>query len=147
MKFLTILFTLLFLSLPLKAYELLMFSIKSCHYCIAFMEQVEPEYHDTEYAETLPLTIIDAKDIPEWFHIAYDKGDIKKIKGTPTFIIWDEVNKRELVRWAGYQSEENWYEMLERAKLIANRSIIDCEATSLCENFNLGPIPQNQPQD
>ena len=33
------------------------------------------------------------------------------------------------------------------AKLIANQSVIDCEATGLCENFNIGPIPQNQPQD
>ena len=112
MKFLSILFAVLFLSLPLKAYELLMFSIKSCHYCIAFMEQVEPEYHDTEYAETLPLTIIDAKDIPEWFHIAYDKGDIKKIKGTPTFIIWDEENQIEIDRIVGYGGKDWFYEQI-----------------------------------
>ena len=112
MKFLSILFTLCFLSLPLKAYELLMFSIKSCHYCIAFMEQVEPEYHDTEYAKTLPLTIIDAKDIPEWFHIAYDKGNIKKIKGTPTFIIWDEESQAEIDRIVGYGGKEWFYEQI-----------------------------------
>ena len=112
MKFLSILFAVLFLSLPLRAYELLMFSIKSCHYCIAFMEQVEPEYHDTEYAETLPLTIIDAKDIPEWFHIAYDKGDIKKIKGTPTFIIWDEENQIEIDRIVGYGGKDWFYEQI-----------------------------------
>ena len=110
MKFLSILFTLLFLSLPLSAYELLMFSIKSCHYCIAFMEQVEPEYHDTEYAETLPLTIIDAKDIPEWFHIAYDKGNIKKIKGPPTFIIFNEESQAEVDRFVGYNGKEWFYE-------------------------------------
>ena len=121
MKFLSILFTLCFLSLPLKAYELLMFSIKSCHYCIAFMEQVEPEYHDTEYAETLPLTIIDAKDIPEWFHIAYDKGNIKKIKGTPTFIIWDEENQIEIDRIVGYGGKEWFYEQISiRVKNLNN---------------------------
>ena len=121
MKFFSILFTLLFLSLPLSAYELLMFSIKSCHYCIAFMEQVEPEYHDTEYAETLPLTIIDAKDIPEWFHVAYDKGNIKPIRGTPTFIIWDEENQEEIDRIVGYGGKEWFYEQISiRVKHLNN---------------------------
>ena len=101
MKFLSILFTLCFLSLPLKAYELLMFSVKTCHYCMAFMELVEPDYHDTEYAKILPLTIIDNADIPEWFHVAYDKGNIKPIRGTPTFIIWDEENQEEIDRIVG----------------------------------------------
>ena len=112
MKFFSILFTVLFLSFSASAYELLMFSIKSCHYCIAFMEQVEPEYHDTEYAETLPLTIIDAKDIPEWFHIAYDKGDIKKIKGTPTFIIFDTESQVEIARIVGYGGKDRFYEQI-----------------------------------
>ena len=112
MKFLSILFTLLFLSLPLSAYELLMFSVKNCIYCIAFNEQVAPTYNDTKYAETLPLIIIDAKDIPEWFHIAYDKGNIKKIRGTPTFIIWDEENQVEIDRIVGYNGKEWFYERI-----------------------------------
>ena len=76
------------------------------------MEQVEPEYHDTEYAKTLPLTIIDAKDIPEWFHIAYDKGNIKPIRGTPTFIIWDEKRQEEIDRIVGYGGKEWFYEQI-----------------------------------
>ena len=76
------------------------------------MEQVEPEYHDTEYAETLPLTIIDAKDIPEWFHIAYDKGNIKPIRGTPTFIIWDAESQVEIARIVGYNGKEWFYEQI-----------------------------------
>ena len=112
MKFLSILFAVLFLSLPLKAYELLMFSVKSCHYCMAFMEQVEPEYHDTIYAETLPLTIIYHNDRPEWFNIAYEEGRIKKIKGTPTFIIWDEESQAEIDRIVGYGGKEWFYEQI-----------------------------------
>ena len=112
MKFLSILFTLCFLSLPLKAYELLMFSVKTCHYCMAFMEQVEPDYHDTEYAKILPLTIIDNADIPEWFHVAYDKGNIKPIRGTPTFIIWDEENQIEIDRIVGYGGKDWFYEQI-----------------------------------
>ena len=110
MKFLSILFTLLFLSLPLSAYELLMFSVKNCIYCIAFNEQVAPTYNDTKYAETLPLTIIDNENIPEWFTIAYEEGRIQKIKGTPTFIIWDEENQIEIERIVGYNGKEWFYE-------------------------------------
>ena len=109
MKFLTILFTLLFLSLPLSAYELLMFSVKNCIYCIAFNEQVAPTYNDTKYAETLPLTIIDNADIPDWFHIAYDKGDIKPIRGTPTFIIFDTESQVEIDRIVGYNGKDEFF--------------------------------------
>ena len=112
MKFLSILFTLLLLSLPLKAYELLMFSVSNCIYCIAFNEQVAPEYNDTVYAETLPLTIIDNADIPEWFQIAYEEGKIKKIKGTPTFIIFDKESQAEIDRIVGYNGKEWFYEKI-----------------------------------
>ena len=112
MKFLSILFTLLFLSLPLSAYELLMFSVNNCVYCIAFHKQVVPEYNESKYAETLPLTIIDNANIPEWFTIAYQKGDIKKIKGTPTFIIWNEESQAEVDRIVGYNGKEWFYEKI-----------------------------------
>ena len=109
MKFLSIVFTVLLLSLPLSAYELLMFSVKNCIYCIAFNEQVAPTYNDTKYAETLPLTIIDNADIPDWFHIAYDKGDIKPIRGTPTFIIFDTESQVEIDRIVGYNGKDEFF--------------------------------------
>ena len=112
MKFLSILFTLLFLSLPLSAYELLMFSVKNCIYCIAFNEQVAPTYNDTKYAETLPLIIIYNADIPEWFQTAYEEGRIENIRGTPTFIIWDEENQVEIDRIVGYNGKEWFYERI-----------------------------------
>ena len=112
MKFLSMLFTLLLLSLPLKAYELLMFSVSWCSYCVAFNKQVAPEYNDTEYAEILPLTIIDAENIPEWFTKVYTEGKIKKIKGTPTFIIWDKENQVEIDRIVGYNGKEWFYERI-----------------------------------
>ena len=113
MKFLAILFSVVLLSMPLKAYELLMFSVKTCHFCMAFMEQVEPEYHDTEYAKILPLTIIYHNDRPEWFNVAYEEGFIKKIKGTPTFIIWNEETQMEVDRIVGYGGKEQFYERIE----------------------------------
>ena len=110
MKFLSILFTLPFLSLPLSAYELLMFSVSKCIYCIKFQEEVAPYYNKTTYAETLPLTIIDNADIPEWFHIAYAEGRIQKIEGTPTFIIFDTESQAEVNRFVGYNGKEWFYE-------------------------------------
>ncbi len=110
MKFLSILFTVLFLSFSASAYELLMFSVSNCIYCIAFNEQVAPTYNDTKYAETLPLIIIDNADIPDWFHVAYEEGRIEPIKGTPTFIIWDEENQIEIERIVGYNGKEWFYE-------------------------------------
>ena len=112
MKFLSILFTVLFLSFSASAYELLMFSVSNCIYCIAFNKQVAPTYNDTEYAETLPLTIIDAEDPPEWFTTAYEKGDIKKIKGTPTFIIFNKESQVEIDRIVGYNGKEWFYEQV-----------------------------------
>ena len=112
MKFLSILFTVLFLSFSASAYELLMFSVSNCIYCIAFNEQVAPTYNDTEYAETLPLTIIDNADIPEWFQTAYEEGRIENIRGTPTFIIWDEENQVEIDRIVGYNGKEWFYERI-----------------------------------
>ena len=112
MKFLSILFTVLFLSFSASAYELLMFSVSWCSYCVAFNKQVAPEYNDTEYAETLPLIIIDAEDRPEWFTTAYEKGDIKSIRGTPTFIIWDKENQVEIDRIVGYNGKEWFYERI-----------------------------------
>ena len=95
-----------------RAYELLMFSVSNCIYCIAFNEQVAPEYNDTVYAETLPLTIIDNADIPEWFTKAYEEGKIKKIKGTPTFIIFDKESQAEIDRIVGYNGKEWFYEKI-----------------------------------
>ena len=95
-----------------RAYELLMFSVSNCIYCIAFNEQVAPEYNDTVYAETLPLTIIDAENIPEWFTKAYEEGKIKKIKGTPTFIIFDKESQAEIDRIVGYNGKEWFYEKI-----------------------------------
>ena len=113
MKFITILFTLLILALPVKAYQLLMFSVSSCGFCTAFHNEVGDTYKDSEYAENLPLIIINADDypehIPEWFVDAYKKGIIKPIRGTPTFIIWDEKKKVEIDRLVGYNGKEWFY--------------------------------------
>ena len=137
---------LLLVATPVQALELLVVTANWCPVCARWVAEVPEFYDDID----LPLVKIDitAGIIENQEYLDhYWEGNIKRLYAVPTFIIWDEVNKREIVRWAGYQSEENWYEMLERAKLKADISIIDCEAVGHCESFNLGPIPQNQPQD
>ena len=113
MKFITILFTILILSTPVKAYELLMFSVSWCGFCTRFHNEVGDTYKDSEYAENLPLIIINADDypehIPEWFASAYKKGIIKPIRGTPTFILWDEKKKVEIDRLVGYNGKKWFY--------------------------------------
>ena len=116
MKFLYILLTLLILALPVKAYQLLMFSVSSCGFCTAFHNEVGDTYKDSEYAENFPLIIINADDfplhIPEWFADAYKKGIIKPIRGTPTFILWDEKLKVEIDRLVGYYGKTWFYDRI-----------------------------------
>ena len=88
-----VIFTLILLfCLTSSAYaaEMLMFSMKSCGYCRAFLKEVAPTYADTEHAKLLPLRIIsmDQKTAPKWFDDAYNKKRIDSIVGTPTFVIF-----------------------------------------------------------
>jgi len=143
-KFLFV-FLLLF-AIPAQALELLVVTANWCPICARWIAEVPEFYDDID----LPMVKIDVSTgiiTNQKYLEHYWEGNIKRLYAVPTFIIWDEVNKREIVRWAGYQSEEQWYEMLERAKLKAEQSIIDCEAIGLCDNFQLGPLPQNQPQE
>ena len=107
MKFLLVfLFSILFTT-SVNAYELLMFHNKYCGYCVAFMREVAIDY---EYKD-IPLVIIDTHNQPDWFKKAYAEGHIKKIRGTPTFIVWN--GKEELVRIVGYGDKESFYKRLD----------------------------------
>ena len=145
MKKLLLVFLLLF-AIPAQALELLVVTANWCPICARWIAEV-PEFYDDIDLPMVKIDITTGIITNQKYLEHYWEGNIKRLYAVPTFIIWDEVNKREIVRWAGYQSEEQWYEMLKRAKLKAEQSIIDCEVSGLCENFNLGPIPQNQQQD
>ena len=94
--------------------ELLMFSMKSCRYCRNFLKEVAQEYKNTEHAKVLPLRIIsmDRTTAPKWFDLAYDQQRIDPIKGTPTFIVWD--NGQEVARLIGYNGKQKWYDDISR---------------------------------
>jgi len=93
-----------------KALELLMAHNPDCHICQKFIEEVAVDYNDSEIAKRLPLVIISVYDQPEWFKQAYAEGRIKKIRGTPTFIIWN--GRKELGRIIGYNGKQWFYERL-----------------------------------
>lgn len=109
-------FALLFCLTTTTAYtaELLMFSMKSCRYCRSYLKEVAQEYKNTEYAKVLPLRIIsmDRTSAPKWFDLAYDQQRIDPIRGTPTFIIWD--NGQEVARLIGYNGKQKWYDDISR---------------------------------
>ena len=94
-----------------KAYslELLMINSKSCTYCKYFLSEVAPEYN----LSGLPLVIIDDFDRPKWFSKAYKNKQIKPYRGTPIFIIWNEIEKNEIGRIIGYRSKDNFYRNLK----------------------------------
>jgi len=62
---------------------------------------------------------------------------IARLYGVPAFIIWDEVNKREIVRWVGYVSVAHFNDMLERAKVVAINNIEKCKNFNICVPSNI----------
>lgn len=82
----------------------------ACHICERFINEVAVDYNDSDIAKKLPLIIISVYAQPEWFKQAYAENRIKKIRGTPTFIIWN--GRKELGRIVGYQSKGRFYSRL-----------------------------------
>jgi|TARA_Y100000310_G_scaffold246994_1_gene252502 thiol-disulfide isomerase/thioredoxin len=127
---------LLFFSLQAHALQLLFVSTDWCPVC----QQADNEIAQTYQSTDLPLIkiditsgVIENKDYAN----AYRNGIIGRLYGVPTFIIWDEVNKREIVRWVGYRGEEDWYEMLERVKIVAINNIEKCKNFNICVSSNI----------
>jgi thioredoxin-related protein len=101
---LTLFFTLF--AFQVYALELLMAHNPACNVCQKFIEEVAVDYNNSEEAKTLPLIIISVYDQPEWFKEAYHENRIKRISGTPTFIVWN--GRKELSRLVGYTNKENF---------------------------------------
>ena len=109
-KLLLTLFFILF-AFPVYALELLMAHNPNCGTCQRFMNEVGVYYHNSIYAEKLPLVVISITEIPVWFKEAYNENRIKPIRGTPTFIIWN--GRKELARIVGYRDKDRFYSRLE----------------------------------
>jgi len=79
-----------------------------------WQEEVSQEYSQSEMGKETPVKIvpIEGDKFPRWLMKAMEEGRIGQILGTPTFIIWDDVSKKELGRLEGYTQKEKFYSQL-----------------------------------
>ena len=105
------------LSNQVLANELLVVSGKNSKNSKKWQEEVSQEYSLSEMGKETPVKIvsIEGDKFPRWFMKAMKEGRIGQILGTPTFIIWDDVSKKELGRLEGYTQKEKFYSQLKEA--------------------------------
>jgi len=105
------------LSNQVLANELLVVSGKNSKNSNKWQEEVLQEYSQSEIGKDAPVKIVSVEGdkFPRWFKKAMDEGRIGQILGTPTFIIWDDVSKKELGRLEGYTQKEKFYSQLNEA--------------------------------
>jgi len=99
------------------AEELLVVSGETSKNSQRWKEEVLPEYARSEVGKKLSAKIVAVrgKAFPEWLATAMQEDRIGEIIGTPTFIIWDEGNKREVGRVEGYTQKAKFYSQLSEA--------------------------------
>jgi len=102
------------LSNQVLANELLVVSGKNSKNSKKWQEEVSQEYSLSEMGKETPVKIvsIEGDKFPRWIMKAMKEGRIGQILGTPTFIIWDDVSKKELGRLEGYTKKEKFYSQL-----------------------------------
>ena len=108
----------LLLSSQVLANELLVISGKNSKNSKKWYEEV---YQKSIQSGGGPLLVkvvtIEADNFPKWISQAMDEQRMGEIFGTPTFIIWDEINKKELGRLEGYTEKRRFYSQLSEARL------------------------------
>ena len=122
-------------SLVSNAYaaEMIMFAMKSCGYCRAFLKDVAPTYSESEYALLLPLRVIsmDRPVAPKWYDDAFRDRRIEGIRVTPTFVIFD--NGEEVARLMGYRDKKTFYRDI--------KDFVDDNREELERTAGRNPIP------
>ena len=80
-------------------------------------KDVLPEYSTSSPGKTLPVKIVPVKGnlFPEWLAKALDEGRVGEILGTPTFLIWDPKEEKEIGRIEGYTQKPRFFSQLEEA--------------------------------
>jgi len=100
------------------ANELLVVSRKNSKQSQKWQEEVSKGYPKSEIGSATPVKIVEVDDagrLPEWVVKAVKEGRIDEIVGVPTFIIWDELGKKELGRLTGYTQKSIFYSQLSKA--------------------------------
>ena len=103
---------------------LIMFHNEKCAYCNKFLTEVClteeddeirntqcPGYITSTHSEKYPILIVTKDNMPDWVTTALKDGDIKLIRYTPTFVLW---NGREVGRVTGYDDPDWFYEKLDK---------------------------------
>ena len=104
--FLASLAALCLLAATANAAELLMFTRKSCPYCVLWERQVGPIYPKTDEARIAPLRRIDLDAPP-----ADTPALTPVVNITPTFVLMQEG--REIGRFSGYSDDMTFWARLE----------------------------------
>ena len=108
-----------FLCNQLLANELLVISGKNSKNSKKWQEEVSQEYGTSKIGKITPVKVVEiqADRFPNWIVKAMEERRMGEIVGTPTFIVWDEVGKKELGRLEGYTQKSKFYSKLNEALL------------------------------
>ena len=106
------------LSNQVLANELLVISGKNSKNSKKWQEEVYQESIPSGVGHiSVKIVTIEADKFPKWITQAMKEERMGEILGTPTFIIWDEVSKKELGRLEGYTEKSRFYSQLDQAIL------------------------------
>ena len=110
-------------SAQVSANELLVLSGENSKNSKRWQDEVFYEYSQADNSDKLPVKIvtIQGTNFPNWLTQAIEEGRIGTILGTPTFIIWDEVNKKEVGRFEGYTKKSRFYSRLSDTILLVKQ--------------------------
>jgi hypothetical protein len=103
------------------ANELLVLSDEKSQNSKRWQKEVLPEYNTSNSGKNLPVKIVPVKGklFPDWFAQALDEGRVGNILGTPTFLIWDSKEKKEIGRIEGYTQKTKFFlQLIEAVNLI-----------------------------
>ena len=99
------------------ANELLVLSDEKSQNSKRWQTEVLPNYNASNSGKNLPVKIVSVKGklFPEWLAEALDEGRVGEILGTPTFLIWDPKEKKEIGRIEGYTQKTRFFSQLIQA--------------------------------
>ena len=117
-------FLVLFVSQAL-AKELLVLSGDKSQNSKRWADEVLPEYPKSQVGGELPakIVVIQGNHFPDWLAKAMQEGRVGEVVGTPTFIIWDEGNKKEIGRVEGYTQKPKFYSQLSEAMVAVDKGM------------------------
>ena len=115
--FVSIIFCYIIISSMGFANELLVLSDEKSQNSKRWQTEVLPNYNASNSGKNLPVKIVPVKGkiFPVWFAQALDEGRVGNILGTPTFLIWDSKEKKEIGRIEGYTQKTKFFLQLNEA--------------------------------